>query len=69
MSLTLKQMIVDLVDHGMTQAEIELDSDIAQSSISKILAEKQFSVFHEKADALRKLHSRVMNQQKTPSVA
>lgn len=68
MAATLKAMILDLEAVGLTQQQIEVGTGIAQSSISKIKNGQQWSVFHEKADALRRLHTE-LTQQKTPSVA
>lgn len=51
-ALTLKQMIVELENCGLTQKKIGEVTGIAQGSISKLKNDQQASVFHHKAEAL-----------------
>lgn len=60
--MTLKEKILFITSQGYTQQKLGEETGIAQSSISRILLEKQQSIQYEKGEALNKLYKTLSAQ-------
>jgi len=67
--MNIKEKILFLRNHGLSQTEISVRTGISQSSVSKIENDEQLDVSYSKGTALDLLIKEVSIQQSTPTPA
>ena len=67
--MSIKEKILFLRNHGLSQTEISVRTGISQSSVSKIENDEQFDVSYSKGTALDLLVKEVSRQLPLPTSA